>query len=191
MSTATKKPQSKNYSGERQKHYLTEYIITTNEYVNLLKLNNKYCYCEPCFKASNSEKVKLVNRKKLVKNYLKVCINFIYKVSREEQAKNILNNEEQLAKKLHLDFQESSDEDIIKTIAQNTIVTEKNKTKIDYFLARILTVLEQSAINISRHRKKYEDIMQIIEEMFEEINSLNIKVIGLVTDNNAAYAVSW
>ncbi|CAG8850104.1 1059_t:CDS:1, partial [Racocetra persica] len=45
-----------------------------------------------------------------------------------------------------------------------------------------------NAINISRYRKKYEDIMQITEKLFEEINSLEIKITGLVTDSDMAYA---
>ncbi|CAG8827854.1 4200_t:CDS:1, partial [Cetraspora pellucida] len=100
--------QPKKHGREKGRHYLTEYIITTDEYVNPQKPNNKYCYCLTCYKI-NSEKVKIINRKKLVKNHLKKCIYFMCKVGRKEQIDNILNkeeSEESSTKKLRLDYED-------------------------------------------------------------------------------------
>ncbi|CAG8802679.1 19400_t:CDS:2, partial [Gigaspora rosea] len=96
--SATKKTQPKKNSGGKQRHFLTEFIITTDEYVNPEKPYDKYCYCQP--------------------------------FGGEEQAKNILNSEEQPTKKLRLDCQE--------------VVAVKTKTKIDSFLARVPMVSEQA-----------------------------------------------
>ncbi|CAG8832475.1 35253_t:CDS:1, partial [Racocetra persica] len=47
-----------------------------------------------------------------------------------------------------------------------------------------------NVIDISGRRKKYEDIMEMTEEIFREIDALEIKINGLVTDSDAAYAAS-
>ncbi|CAG8753633.1 23162_t:CDS:2 [Dentiscutata erythropus] len=83
-SNISQQTKSKKHAGGKHKHYLTEYIIITDEYVNPQKPNAKYCYCLACHE-SNSEK---------------------------EQAKNILNKEElEASKKLRLDEEEESSDD--------------------------------------------------------------------------------
>ncbi|CAG8634667.1 19903_t:CDS:2 [Gigaspora margarita] len=129
-SKISQQTESKKHAGGKRKHYLTEYIIITNEYVNPQKPNDKYCYCLACHE-SNSEKVKIVNRKKLVKNHLKNCTYFIRKVGGKEQADNILNKEElETSKTLQLDDEEVS--------------SKIESKKIDQFLARTPTFLEQA-----------------------------------------------
>ncbi|CAG8789697.1 11056_t:CDS:2 [Dentiscutata erythropus] len=43
-SNISQQTKSKKHARGKRKHYLTEYIITTDEYVNLQKPNDKYCY---------------------------------------------------------------------------------------------------------------------------------------------------
>ncbi|CAG8693132.1 16150_t:CDS:2 [Dentiscutata erythropus] len=75
MSAATKKPQSKKHSGKKQRHYLTEYIITTDEYVNPIKPSDKFCYCQPWFEASNSENTSAKELGKIACCIFEICIN--------------------------------------------------------------------------------------------------------------------
>ncbi|CAG8555328.1 15634_t:CDS:2 [Racocetra fulgida] len=284
-STTSSQIKPKKHAGGKRKHYLTKYIITTDEYVNPQKPNDKYCYCLACYEL-NLEKVKIVNRKKLVRNHLKNCIYFMHKVGGKEQVNNILNKEdsEESSKKLRLDYDKDKDNSLA--------ISKVESKKIDHFLARTPTFLEQAQfedqilnititngwsfrwvedksviayyhwlnphlklpsrkqlagrilkaasetnrfhiqnkarkdlygvmiafdgwknvinqeilesvlimsngetlvwniIDISGWRKKYEDIMEITEEIFEEINVLEIKINGLVTDSDAAYAAS-
>ncbi|CAG8470056.1 2740_t:CDS:2 [Dentiscutata erythropus] len=103
LASSTSQQTKKKHAREKCRHYLSDHIIITNEYVNLQKPNNKYCFCLACHDL-NFEKVKIINRKKLVKNYLKNCTHFIHKVGEREQADNILNNES--LKKLRLNNEE-------------------------------------------------------------------------------------
>ncbi|RIB10404.1 hypothetical protein C2G38_2264793, partial [Gigaspora rosea] len=138
LASSTSQQTTKKHAGGKRRHYLTDYIIITNEYVNPQKPNDKYCYCLACYDL-NFEKVKIVNRKKLVKNHLKNCIHFIHKVGGREQADNILNNES--SKKLRLDIEEeSSDED------DASKVENKN---LDQFITRTPTFLKILNITIT------------------------------------------
>ncbi|CAG8771098.1 3251_t:CDS:1 [Dentiscutata erythropus] len=99
-SNISQQTKSKKHARGKHKYYLTEYIIITDKYINPQKPNDKYCYCLACYEL-NSKKVKIVNRKKLVRNHLKNCIYFICKVGEKEQAEYILNKEElETSKKL-------------------------------------------------------------------------------------------
>ncbi|CAG8755603.1 12381_t:CDS:2, partial [Racocetra fulgida] len=221
MLVSTKKTQSKKHSGSKQKYYLTEYIITTNEYVNPQKPSDKYCYCRPCFEASNSDKSS--SDENIVENIIipvkdKTKIdNFIARtltVSEQARFKNQILN---ITVANGWSFQWVEDKNAIahykclnpnllagrilqnavkinKSYIQDKACSDQYGVMIAFDRSILITssckTLIWNAIDISRYQKRYEDVMEITEKMFKEINLLEVNIIGLVTDSDAAYAAS-
>ncbi|CAG8752527.1 20899_t:CDS:2, partial [Cetraspora pellucida] len=170
-----------------------------------------------CYKI-NSEKVKIINRKKLVKNHLKKCLYFMHKVGGKEQVNNILNkeeSEESSTKKLRLDYKDDKlyilveDKSIIKHYhwlnphlvlpsrkqLAGCILKSATETNKSYIQDKACSNLYGIMIAFNGWKNVINQeilgsVLIMSNEIFREIDILEIKINGLVTDSDAAYAAS-
>ncbi|CAG8578938.1 11382_t:CDS:2 [Gigaspora rosea] len=123
MSDAKEK-QSKKHSGGKRRHYLTEYIITTDEYVNPQKPNDKYCYCRPFGGKEQAENIL---------NSEKQPVRLDYQEESSDEENMVENTVENMV------------ENTVERTVESTVIKNKtNKTNISFFLARTPTISEQA-----------------------------------------------
>ncbi|CAG8637261.1 2290_t:CDS:2 [Cetraspora pellucida] len=129
---------NKKHTGGKPKHNLTNHVIVTNEYVNPEKPSDKWCLCRYCDNVG--DKVKVVNRWRLVRNHLKKCNNFFNEFGHAEAEKKLQEAEQEYISKK--EARKRTTKLIKSSTSQNT--NTSNLNKMAHYLARTLTYKEQS-----------------------------------------------